>query len=47
MSRYRHPKWQVEGNFPPGQFGFDTQNEAIRFAEDKRKEGYDVEVSEL
>lgn len=47
MTIHLRPKWQVEGSFPPGQFGFQTQSEAIRFAEDKRKEGYEAEVSEL
>ena len=45
--KYAHPKYQVTGNFSPGQFGFESENEATEWTEAKTKEGYDVEVSKL
>ena len=47
MARYAHAKWQVIGNFSPGQFSFKTKKEALDWAKLKRKFGYKVRVSEL
>lgn len=47
MAKYAHPTHQVTGNFSPGQFGFESEKEAIEWAAAKTKEGYDVEVSKL
>ena len=44
---YSHPKYQVTGNFSPGQFGFKNEQEANEWADAKKKEGYQVQVSKL
>jgi len=45
--KYAHAKWQVEGNFSPGQFSFKTEKQAKDYAIQKEIEGYKVEVSKL
>ena len=47
MGRYFHAKYQVVGNFPPGQFGFSNKKEADQFAKEKIKDGYTAKVEEL
>lgn len=44
---YMHATHQVTGNFSPGQFSFSSEKHAIEWAKEKRKEGYDAEVSKL
>ena len=36
-------RYQVRGLFPPGDMSFDTKKEALKFAAEKRKEGYKVD----
>jgi len=44
MTKYSHAKWQVIGNFSPGQFSFSTKKEAIAWAKRKQKRGYRARV---
>lgn len=37
-------KYQVVGNFSPGQFSFKTKREALAWAKRKRKAGYKARV---
>lgn len=40
-------KYQVIGNFSPGQFSFKTKKEALAWAKRKRAKGFKVRVSKL
>ena len=40
-------KYQVIGNFSPGQFSFKTKKEAMEWAKFKRKQGFRVSVSKI
>jgi len=43
MTKYSHAKWQVIGNFSPGQFSFFTKKEAIAWAKRNEKEVIELE----
>lgn len=40
-------KYEVIGNFSPGQFSFLTKREALEWAKNKRKEGYKARVKRI
>ncbi len=40
-------KYQVEGNFSPGQFSFSTKREADDWSKKKKSKGFSVKVSKI